>query len=103
MVLLVAETESTFGSLQLVDPAGHDISGWGVEVTIGIEEGIPFKGVVRFAFPRPGLTPCTWLATLDRDDLMEWIGALSEAKMEEIDDALDSAGLDPVTLLPRVA
>jgi hypothetical protein len=39
-------------------------------------------------FRRPGLTPCTWLATLSRDDLIERAGALSPAKLTEIDDAL---------------
>jgi mRNA interferase MazF len=103
VVLLTSEEESTFRSIQLVDPAGQDISGLAIEVSVGIEEGLPFEEVVRFAFSRPGLTPCTWLANLGREDLMEWIGALSEVKMGEIDDALASAGLDPVTVLSGVA
>jgi len=40
---------------------------------------------------------------LGREDLIERIGALSEIKMEEIDVALDTAGLDPVTPLPHFA
>jgi len=44
--------------------------------------------VLRVAFPRPGFTPCTWLTTLSRDDLIERAGALSPAKLIEIDDAL---------------
>jgi mRNA interferase MazF len=44
--------------------------------------------VLRVAFPRPGFTPCTWLTTLSRDDLIERAGALSTAKLIEIDDAL---------------
>ena len=51
-------------------------------------EGLPFEGVLRFAFPWPGFTPCTWLTTLSRDDLIERAGAVSTAKLSEIDDAL---------------
>lgn len=103
VVLLSAGRGSGFRSVHLVDPAGQDISGVAIEVGIGIEEGLPFEEVVRFALPRPGSTPCTWLVDLGRDDLIERIGALSEIKMEEIDVALDSAGLDPITLVPHVA
>jgi hypothetical protein len=38
---------------------------------------------------------------LEREDLIERIAVLSMAKMEEIVLAVDSAGLDPGTLLPR--
>lgn len=103
VVLLSAGRGSGFGSIQLVDPARQDISGVAIEVGVGIEEGHPFEEVVRFALPRPGSTPCTWLVDLGREDLIERIGALSEVKMEEIDLALDSAGLDPISLLPHVA
>ncbi|WP_442812025.1 type II toxin-antitoxin system PemK/MazF family toxin [Streptomyces sp. NBC_01803] len=68
--------------------AGVDISGLGVEVVVGAMEGLPFEGVLRFAFPRPGFTPCTWLTTVSRDDLIERAGALSSAKLSEIEDAL---------------
>ena len=55
---------------------------------VGVPEGLPFEGVLRFAFPWPGFTPCTWLTTLSRDDLIERAGAVSAAKLSEIDDAL---------------
>jgi mRNA interferase MazF len=103
VVLLSGERGATFRSIQLVDPADQDISGVAIEVSVGIEEGLPFEEVARLACPRPGFTPCTWLANLGREDLIEWIGELSEVKMEEIDDALEAAGLDPITLLPGVA
>ena len=61
---------------------------WGIEVAVGVPEGLPFEGVLRFAFPWPGFTPCTWLTTLSRDDLIERAGAVSTAKLSEIDDAL---------------
>ena len=44
--------------------------------------------MLRFALPRPGFTPCTWLTTLTREDLIERAGAVSAAKLSEIDDAL---------------
>lgn len=103
MVLLTGKRGATFRSIQLVDPADQDISGVAIEVSVGIEEGLPFEEVARFALSRPGFTPCTWLASLGREDLIEWFGVLSEVKMEEIDDALVSAGLDPITLLPGFA
>jgi mRNA interferase MazF len=74
--------------MQVVAPADTDISGLGIEVTVGIQEGLPFEGVLRLVFPRPGLTPCTWLTTLSREDLIERAGTLSPEKLSEIDDAL---------------
>jgi mRNA interferase MazF len=88
-VVLLSEDESSgFLAIQVVAPAGVDISGLGIEVAVGIREGLPFEGVLRLVFPRPGFTPCTWLTTLSRDDLIERAGALSSAKLSEIDDAL---------------
>jgi mRNA interferase MazF len=55
-------------------------------------EGLPCEGVLRFAFPRPGFAPCTWLTTLSREDLIERAGALSSAKLSEIEDALRLGG-----------
>lgn len=53
-----------------------------------LRQGNPFEGVLRLAFPRPGFTPCTWLTTVSRDDLIERAAVLSSAKLSEIDDAL---------------
>jgi mRNA interferase MazF len=92
VVLLSEEGPSGFRAMQVVAPAGADISGLGVEVEVGVLEGLPFEGVLRLVFPRPGFTPCTWLTTLSRDDLIERAGALSPAKLSEIDDALRAAG-----------
>ena len=88
VVLLSAEDPSGFQAMQVVAPADTDISGLGIEVAVGVREGLSFDGVLRFAFPRPGLTPCTWLTTLSREDLIERAGAVSAAKLSEIDDAL---------------
>jgi mRNA interferase MazF len=92
VVLLSEEEPSGFVAMQVVAPAGTDISGLGVEVAVGVLEGLPFEGVLRFGFPWPGFTPCTWLTTLNRDDLIERAGALSSAKLSEIDDARRAAG-----------
>jgi len=88
VVLLSEEESSEFLAMQVVAPADADISGLGIEVAVGVPEGLPFEGVLRFAIPRPGFTPCTWLTTLSRDDLIERAGALSTAKLSEIDNAL---------------
>ncbi|WP_326704434.1 type II toxin-antitoxin system PemK/MazF family toxin [Streptomyces cyaneofuscatus] len=88
VVLLSGDEASGFRVMQVVAPAGVDISGLGIEVAVGAGEGLPFEGVLRLAFPRPGLTPCTWLTTVSRDDLMERAAVLSSVKLGEIDDAL---------------
>jgi mRNA interferase MazF len=92
VVLLSVDDASEIRALQVVAPAGVDISGLGVEVQIGAMEGLPFEGVLRFAFPRPGFTPCTWLTTVSRDDLVERAGVLPSAKLSEIEDALRLGG-----------
>ena len=92
VVLLAGDDASGIRVMQIVAPAGVDISGLGVEVAIGALEGLPFEGVLRFAFPRPGFTPCTWLTTVARDDLIERAGVLSSAKLSEVGEALRAAG-----------
>ena len=87
VVLLSGEEPAGFRAMQVVAPAETDISGLGIEVAVGVQEGLPFDGVLRFVFPRPGFTPCTWLTTLSRDDLTEQAGAVTAAKLGEIDDA----------------
>ena len=87
VVLLSEEEPSGFRAMQVVAPAETDISGLGIEVAVGVPEGLPFDGVLRFGFAWPGFTPCTWLTTLSRDDLIERAGALSAAKLSEIDGA----------------
>ncbi|GGX81581.1 type II toxin-antitoxin system PemK/MazF family toxin [Streptomyces fructofermentans] len=88
VVLLSGDDASGIRVMQVVAPAGVDISGLGVEVHVGAMEGLPFEGVLRFALPHPGFTPCTWLTTVSRDDLIERAGILPSAKLSEIDDAL---------------
>ncbi|MEU6933556.1 type II toxin-antitoxin system PemK/MazF family toxin [Streptomyces sp. NPDC046374] len=88
VVLLPGGEASGLRAMQVVAPVGVDISELGVEVAVGATEGLPFEGVLRFAFSRPGFTPCTWLTTVSRDDLVERAGVLSAAKLSEIEDAL---------------
>lgn len=87
-MLLSEDEPAGFLAMQVVAPADADIAGLGIEVTVGIQEGLPFEGVLRLVFPRPGFTPCTWLTTLGRDDLVERAGTLSPEKLSEVDDAL---------------
>ncbi|MFF9490364.1 type II toxin-antitoxin system PemK/MazF family toxin [Streptomyces sp. NPDC014676] len=93
VVLLSEDDASGIRVMQVVARAGVDITGLGVEVAVGAVEGLPFEGVLRFALPRPGVTPCTWLTTVSRDDLIERAGALSPAKLDEIENALRLGGL----------
>ncbi|EGX55476.1 transcriptional modulator of MazE/toxin, MazF [Streptomyces zinciresistens K42] len=88
VVLLSGDEASGLRAMQVVAPTGVDISDLGIEVAVGGTEGLPFEGVLRFAFPRPGFTPCTWLTTVSRDDLVERAGVLSSVKLSEIEDAL---------------
>ncbi len=88
VVLLAEDEPSRFTAMQVVAPADCDISGLGIEVAVGIADGLSFDGVLRFAFRWPGRTPCTWLTTLSREDLIERAGALSAAKLTEVDDAM---------------
>ena len=87
-VLLSGDDASGIRAMQVVAPAGVDMSGLGVEVRVGAMEGLTFEGVLRFAFRRPGFIPCTWLTTVSRDGLIERAAVLSSAKLSEIDDAL---------------
>ncbi|MGW5639864.1 type II toxin-antitoxin system PemK/MazF family toxin [Streptomyces sp. NPDC003832] len=88
VVLLSGNGARGFRAMQVVAPAAVDISGLGVEVAVGAAEGLPFEGVLRFGFSHPGFTPCTWLTTLSRDDLIEQAGVLSPAKLSALEDAL---------------
>ncbi|MBQ0914613.1 type II toxin-antitoxin system PemK/MazF family toxin [Streptomyces sp. RM99] len=95
VVLLSGDEASGFRVMQVVAPAGVDISGLGIEVAVGADEGLPHEGVLRLAFRRPGFTPCTWLTTVSRDDLIERAAVLSSRKLDEIDDALRLAEQAP--------
>jgi mRNA interferase MazF len=63
VVLLSEEEPSGFRAMQVVAPAGAAISGLGVEVAVGVLEGLPFEGVLRLVFPRSGLSWATLVRT----------------------------------------
>ncbi|WP_399892964.1 type II toxin-antitoxin system PemK/MazF family toxin [Streptomyces sp. BBFR51] len=94
VVLLSGEAESEVRAMQVVDPAGTELSGVAAELAVGASEGLPLEGVLRVALPRPGLIPCTWLVSLTREDLIERVGALSTAKLGELQDLLHLGGLE---------
>jgi mRNA interferase MazF len=122
VVLLSGEEASEFRAMQIVAPAtidekrgflvlsgaelsdpdamrnlasvGTDIRAVGVEVEIGAREGLPYEGVVRVALPRDGHLFCTWLITLTRDYLIERAGALSSAKLRQLERALQLAEIE---------
>ncbi|MGW1942572.1 type II toxin-antitoxin system PemK/MazF family toxin [Streptomyces goshikiensis] len=94
VVLLSGEEASEFRAMQVVAPAGTELSGMAAELAVGACEGAPLEGVLRVALPRPGLIPCTWLVTLAREDLIERVGALSSAKLGELQDLLRLGGLE---------
>ena len=88
VVLLSGDEASGFQAVQVVAPANVSMNDLGVEVAVGAAEGLPLEGALRFAFPRPGYTPCTWQTTLSRDDLIERAGILPAAKLTEIEEAI---------------
>jgi mRNA interferase MazF len=94
VVLLSGAVESGFSAVQVVAPAGTDLSGVAVEVAVGAPEGLSLEGVVRVALPRPDLIPCTWLITLAEEDLIGQAGVLPSAKLSEIEDALRLGGIE---------
>jgi mRNA interferase MazF len=66
-----------------VEPANEDISRVAVEVDLGFSDY-----VVRVALPRPGQINCSWVLTSSKDDLVEKLGSLSSAKLNEIEDLI---------------
>ena len=90
-VVLVAADESGIRGIQVVAPSGVDLAGLGVEIDVGATEELPLDGVVRIGFPRPGYHPCTWLAAVRGEDLLERAGRVSSTKLAEIDHALKVA------------
>lgn len=70
-------------SVVAVEPANQDISGVAVEVDLGLE-----GHVVRVALPRTGQINCTWVLTSSQEDLLEKVGSLSSAKLNEIENLI---------------
>ncbi|GAA2054832.1 hypothetical protein GCM10009839_73980 [Catenulispora yoronensis] len=95
-VLLLGEAaDGQFRCVQIVEPAGVDLTGIGLEVPLGAEDGLPLEGVVRVAYARPGLVPCTWLATVTEEDVLEHAGTVSQAKLDQVEEILRLGELPP--------
>jgi mRNA interferase MazF len=85
VVLLSREEAYDVRAMVIVAPATTTIRGYAVEVKVGRREGLPRECVIN----------CDWLVTLPKADLDKRAGALSAAKMQQLDDALRFAlGLD---------
>jgi mRNA interferase MazF len=66
---------------RILAAAGPDVRASGIEVAVT-------GGVVRLALPRAGTIFCTWELTVAGEHLVERIGVLSPAKLDELDAAL---------------
>jgi mRNA interferase MazF len=88
VVLVGDEEASGFQAIQVVPPAGMDISGLGIEVPIGAIDGLAYEGVLRLVFPNPDFRFCTWLTSVTADCLVKRAGTLPPGKLDEIDEAL---------------
>ena len=94
VVLLSRQGASQFRAMQIVAPAGVDITGVAIEVNVGVVQGLAHEGVLRVALPEPGRVLCSWLVTLTRDDLIEHAGALTPPQLRHLEQALHLAELD---------
>jgi mRNA interferase MazF len=92
-VVLSGEEAADPRALQQV-LAAADAGIVGVEIEVGILEGLPDDGVVRLALPRAGHIFCTWLVTLTRKSLVERAGVLSFSKLNQLANALRLAGIE---------
>ena len=57
VVLLSEDEPSGFRAMQVVAPADTDISGLGIEVAVGVPEGLPFRRRAAVRVPVAGLYP----------------------------------------------
>jgi mRNA interferase MazF len=85
-VLLLSRNEAyDMRAMVIVAPATTTVRGFSLEVKLGRREGLPRDCVVN----------CDWLVTVAKADLLERAGALSAAKLRQVDSALRFAlGLD---------
>jgi mRNA interferase MazF len=95
VVLLSGGGTPELKAIMIVAPAKADTHGITREVGVGADEGLPWKGVLRVALPQPGRIPCDWLVTLGREQLVRRAGVLSSAKLNDLQQSLRLAQLDP--------
>ena len=78
-VLLLSRQEAyAVRAMVIVAPVTTTFRGFSVEVKLGKREGLPRECVVS----------ADWLVTVPKIDLLERAGALSAAKLRQVDDAL---------------
>ena len=86
MLLLSRDEAYAMRAMVTVAPASTTVRGFSLEVKIGRREGVPRESVIN----------CHSLVTIPKADPIERAGALSAAKLRQLDDALRFAlGLDP--------
>jgi mRNA interferase MazF len=95
VVLLSSGGAPDIRAIWIVAAAKGDTRALVVELLVGREEGLAREGVLRVALPRPGRILCDWLMTLASADLVERAGALSPAKLRQLEDNLRLAQIDP--------
>ena len=85
-VVLVSRQEAyDVRALVLAAPLSTTIRGYAVELKVGRREGLAKECVIN----------CDWIVTVPKADLIERIGKLSGAKLNQLDAALRFAlGLD---------
>jgi mRNA interferase MazF len=94
-VVLLSSEGPNLRAMWVVAPAMVDLPGIFVELALGPEEGLNSEGVLRIALPQPGRIMCDWLTTLTTAGLVERAGALSPAKLRQLEDNLRLAQIDP--------
>ena len=72
-----------FGAWSLSSRPTNTFSGGAVEVDLGLT-----REVVRVALPRPGQINCTWVFTSSQEHLIEKVGTLSSAKLDEVENLI---------------
>jgi mRNA interferase MazF len=77
---------------RIMETVRPDTRAVGIEVFFGVPEGLAEEGVVRVALPQDGKIFCTWGTSLTQESLIERIGALSSAKLQELEVAMELAG-----------
>ncbi len=83
VVVLARVGRNALQCVVAVKRANEDISGIAVEVDLGLNDL-----VVRVALPRPGRINCTWMLTASQDDLVEKVGTLSPARLNEVENLI---------------
>lgn len=83
--LLSRDEAYTVRALVIVAPVSTTIRDYAVEIKVGKREGLSRTSVIN----------CDWLVTLSKKSLDRRLGSLSDAKRQQLDDALRFAlGLD---------